>query len=386
MNDDIEYLKGGFRPFFTASAAWAVIAIAIFAIDLFFNIPLHSKMDIILWHRHEMIFGFAGAAIAGFLLTAIPNWTGCKPISAKNLGILVFVWCLARVANLFSEYLGFVFSISFDIGFFLVLGTYVFGEIRAAKNRNIPIALMVFLLAIAALYDHLRIIFPFLSPLWGSYFAIGVIVIMVSLIGGRIIPAFTKNYLHKKGVEKGLPIQANKFDGLVIIFTAVALQFWIFAGNKLAGWLMIIAAVLQFIRFIRWSGYKCLDDALVWILHLAYLMLPIGIGAIGFSLLGYMPPAAGVHTITIGAMGMMILAVMTRASLGHTGRALKASPLAVMSYFALFTALIFRFLATIIMEKYPMFIGLAAIFWIIAFTLFLIEYVPYFASKRADGK
>lgn len=386
MHNDIEYLKGGFRPFFTASALWAVIAIAIFTMDLFFNLPLHSKMDIILWHRHEMIFGFAGAAIAGFLLTAIPNWTGRKPISAKNLGILVFVWSLARIANLFSEYLGFVFSISFDIGFFLVLGTYAWGEIRAAKNRNLPIALMIFLLAIAALYDHLSIIFPIFSPLWGSYFALGVIVIMVSLIGGRIIPAFTKNYLANQGVTNGLPIQANKFDAFVIIFTAIALQFWIFAGNKLAGWLMITASLFQFIRVARWAGYKCLNDALVWILHIAYLMLPIGLGAIGLSLLGYMPPAAGVHTITIGAMGMMILGVMTRAGLGHTGRTLKASPLAVISYFALLTALAFRFCATIIMDKYPFFISLAAIFWMIAFTLFLIEYVPYFATKRADEK
>jgi uncharacterized protein involved in response to NO len=377
------FLRGGFRPFFFGAACWAVVAIALWLCVLAGTIRLPTAFDDVAWHRHEMLFGFVGAAVSGFLLTAIPNWTGRLPIAGKPLLSLFGLWVTARFAVLVSGKFELWLPAIFDVGLFASLSLLAAREVIASKNRNIPIIGLVLLFGLADAADYAGAAGLVSADLgWRS--AIALVIVMISMIGGRIIPSFTRNWMAKRKMTRGLPTQPQKLDLLVIASTAAALLFWlIFPDDHLTGYMLILAAAAQALRLSRWGGLRTFADPLVLVLHLGYSWVPVGLLILGLSVTGAdVPRSAGVHALTAGAMTTMIMAVMTRASLGHTARELKASPITVTGYACVTIGAVVRVAASLGLGPYPLMLDIAGGFWGLALVLFLIIYAPILWSPR----
>ena len=380
-------LRGGFRPFFLGGAAWAVIALAVWLAVLAGGATLPSLFDPLAWHRHEMLFGFVGAVIAGFLLTAIPNWTGRLPIAGMPLAALFGLWFAARLAIFCSSRIGAEAAAALDVGFYLLLAAVAAREVIAARNRNVPVVGLVFLLGLANAADHAGAAGLISDSELGIRGAISLVVVMISLIGGRIVPSFTRNWMAKQGIKQGLPGQPDKFDLAVIAATAVALASWIVLPDSLVvGALLLGAGLLQAARLARWGGLRGVRDPLVFILHVGYFWLPAGLVLLGASLLWTaVPRSAAIHALTAGAMATMILAVMTRATLGHTGRALKASPQTTLLYILVTLGAAVRVAAALGLVDFTLGMDVAGFAWVSAFVLFLAAYGPIlFRSRVGD--
>jgi len=321
--------------------------------------------------------------IGGFLLTAIPNWTGRLPIAGWPLAGLFSLWAAARLAVLFSGILSLWLAGLLDVGFFVVLGLLAAREVLEANNRNLPIVGLILMFGLADAFDYLAnaSVLPWAD--FGWQLAISLVVLLISLIGGRIIPSFTRNWMAKRGMTKGLPTQPAKFDLVVIGATAVALLFWLAGPPEMPTGLVLIAAgALQAVRWARWSGWRTYPDPLVLILHVGYLWIPLGLALLGLSLAGFVPRSAAIHSLTAGAMATMILAVMTRASLGHTGRNLKASPLTVLVYALVTGGALLRVATALGLIDYAVGIDVAGFSWGGAFLLFLVAYAPVLWRPR----
>ena len=388
MADSPPFFRGGFRPFFTGGAAWALVALTLWLCTLSGAFALPTLFDPLAWHRHEMLFGFVGAVIAGFLLTAIPNWTGRLPIAGRPLALLFGLWLAARAAVLFSAQVGALVAALLDVGFYVVLGTLAAREVFAAKSRNVPIVVIVLLFAIADAVDHLAAAGMIADEGLGTRAAIALVILLISLIGGRIVPSFTRNWLMKQGAQSGLPTQLGLFDKVVLAGTAIAMTAWLVAPlNSSVGYLLILGAALQAIRLARWSGVRAWRDPLVLVLHVGYAWLPIGLCLLGFSIVETDVPGSGaLHALTAGAMATMILAVMTRATLGHTGRELKASAATTLIYVLVTIGALGRVAAPLLPMDYMLAIRLSGIAWGGAFLLFLLVYGPKLIGPRPDGR
>jgi len=378
------FLRGGFRPFFFGGAAWAIIALALWVLALLGYVALPSAFDPLSWHRHEMLFGFVGAVIAGFLLTAIPNWTGRLPIAGPPLALLFGLWVAARLAVLCSGILGLGAAAALDVGFFLILAGVAGREVLAAKNRNTPLVGMVLLLGAANAADHAGAAGLIADPDLGVRGAIALVVLMISLIGGRIIPSFTRNWLQKHGISGRMPTQPGRFDLAVIAVSAAAMLGWAAAPEAASvGVLLVASGLLQAARLARWSGLRAARDPLVLILHVGYAWVPAGLLLLGASIAGEtVPRSAAIHALTAGAMGTMILAVMTRSTLGHTGRDLKANTQTVFLYALVTLGALLRVGASLELVDYMPGMELAALAWAGAFLLFLVVYGPILFRPR----
>ena len=379
--------RGGFRPFFFFGAAWALIALALWIASLTGQVNLPSALEPLAWHRHEMLFGFVGAVIAGFLLTAVPNWTGRLPIAGWPLAGLFGLWAAARIVLLFSETVGLWAGALLDVGFFFTLALLAAREVLEANNRNLPVVGMVLLFGLANAIDYLAASGAIPWPDLGWQFALTIVVLLISLIGGRIIPSFTRNWMVKQGITQGLPTQPGRFDLFVIGATALALLAWLSGPQETPiGIILLAAAGLQAIRLARWSGWRTLADPLVLILHVGYSWIPVGLLLLGLSLMGFVPRSAAIHALTAGAMATMILAVMTRASLGHTARELKANAATAVIYLMVTIGALLRVAASLRLVDYRMGIDIAGFAWGGAFLLFLIAYGPVLWRPRLGEK
>lgn len=377
------FFRGGFRPFFFGGATWALIALTLWICTLTGEITLPVAIDPLAWHRHEMLFGFVGAVVGGFLLTAVPNWTGRLPIAGWPLGGLFVLWAAARLALLSSAITGLWLAGILDVGFFFLLGLLAAREVLEANNRNLPVVGMILLFGTADAVDYLSNAGVIPWPDLGWQLAISIVVLLISLIGGRIIPSFTRNWMVKRGITKGLPTQPSRFDLFVIAATAVALIAWLTGPAEAPiGFVLVAAAVLQLVRWARWRGIRSLSDPLVVVLHVGYAWIPIGLALLGLSLMGLVPRSAAIHALTAGAMATMILAVMTRASLGHTARELKANAATVVVYLLVTAGAVLRVAASLRLIDYHMGIEIAGLAWGGAFLLFLIAYAPVLWRPR----
>lgn len=377
-------LRGGFRPFFLGGAIWAVAALALWLCSLAGEIALPSHFNPLAWHRHEMLFGFVGAVIAGFLLTAIPNWTGRLPIAGLPLAGLFGLWAAARGAVLFSQLTGPVLAAALDVGFYLTLAGVAAREVLATKNRNLPIVLLILLFGAANAADHAAAAGWMADGATGVRGAISLVIIMISLIGGRIVPSFTRNWLTKHGIKTRLPGQPGRYDFATIAATAASLLAWVVVPeNQVTGILLVGAGLLQAVRLARWGGFRARRDPLVLILHVGYFWVPVGLLLLGASLSGAAIPAStAIHALTAGAMATMILAVMTRATLGHTGRELKADGPTVLIYVLIIVGAVLRVAAPFGMVDYTLGMRLAALAWGGAFLGFILFYGPILFSPR----
>jgi uncharacterized protein involved in response to NO len=219
--------------------------------------------------------------------------------------------------------------------------------------------------------------------------AVALVIVMISLIGGRIIPSFTRNWIVKQQLPPGqLPTQPQRLDLLVVASTALALLFWLlFREDGVTGSILILAAAAQALRLSRWAGYRAVRDPLVLVLHFGYAWVPIGLLLLGLSISGFdLPESAGVHALTAGAMSTMILAVMSRATLGHTGRELSASPLTVGAYLLVTAGAAVRIGASARLGDYATMLNIAGALWAAAFLLFLLRYAPILWGPRVGER
>jgi uncharacterized protein involved in response to NO len=367
-------LSLGFRPFFLAGALWAIVAVMLWLPQYFGELTLETAFQPLDWHAHEALFGYVAAIVTGFLFTAVPNWTGRLPMQGRPLLLLLLVWLAGRVAVAFSATTGWALAALVDCAFLALVFAAVAREIVAAKNlRNLKVLIFVGLLLAANVVFHIEAHAQG-SATYGRRFGVAATIALVMLIGGRVIPSFTHTFLQRRGPGR-LPIPFNRFDGFCIGGSVAALAGWVLApDNRIVGLMLIAAGVLNLVRLARWAGDRTSSEALVLILHLAYLFVPLGFVLSGMAAWTDIPFSAGLHAWAVGAIGVMTLAVMTRASLGHTGQALRAGSGVQAIYAAVLLAAAARIVAALAPQWSFVLLHVAALAWAFAFFGFILAF------------
>ena len=366
----------GFRPFFLATGLWAAFAVGLWVYLLTEGASLPSRFDPITWHVHEMLFGFVMAAVAGFLLTAIPNWTHRLPVSGAPLAGLAALWLLGRLACLVSAFLPAIVAVAADLAFPVVLVAVAAREIIARRNwRNLVMTAPVTVLGIANLLMHLEALGVNVPAGFGWRLGLAAVLMLVSAVSGRIVPSFTRNWLVKRQATT-LPAPHGRVDRFALGSLHLGMIAWaILPDAKIVGVTLLIATVLNGWRMARWYGTATLAEPLLTILHVGYLWLVFGTALLGFATLDWgVPLSAAIHAMTVGTIGTMILAVMTRATRGHSGHDLTADRQTVIIYALVNAAAIVRILAALdIGPQIPLLLGSACL-WIAGFLLFAWHY------------
>jgi len=382
----------GFRPFFLGASLYAMIATFpwfayLFDEDSIFYLILKTSDFPMIWHSHEMLYGFVSASIAGFLLTAIPNWTGCKPIANTKLIIVFTIWLLGRISFWTMEFIPIFYHV--DLLFFPVL-SFMIGSvlIKAGKLKNLAFLVILMALFLCNLTIHYGI-----STSNYDISHIGIMVtlylisIMIAIIGGRIIPNFSRMTLKKD--QRKQNIRSVKLLDISSILTILLVAIFeiIQLDGLIVGILSLAIFSLHIIRLFLWQGWKVYYSPILWILHVGYLFLPIGFLLKGLGEFSVVDSIIYIHILTIGMIGVMIIGVMSRVALGHTGRKLSVSKITIASYICIILSVFFRAIIPIgDIVDYDLAQKISATLWLLSFTLFAIVYVPILIMPRVDGK
>jgi uncharacterized protein involved in response to NO len=380
-------LSYGFRPMFLGAGAWAAIAMSLWIAMLAGALSPPTRFAFVDWHAHELLFGFLPAVLAGFLLTAVPNWTGRLPVVGWPLLTLWAIWCAGRVAVLFSALLPPGAAAVVDLSFLVALASVIGREIVAARNhRNLGVLVAVLLLLAANVLFHLDAAGGAAAHGPGARLAIAVGVFLITLVGGRIVPSFTGNWLARRGGS--LPAAFGVADRLALAAGVLALIAWVAApGAAASGALCLAAGLLNLARLARWNGVSTAAEPLILILHLGFLFVPVGFLFAGGAALApeVVPVSAAVHAWTAGAIGVMTLAVMTRASLGHTGRPLSAGGREVAIYAFALGAAGLRIAGALVPGTVAL-LYVSALLWILAFGGFALGFLQVLACPKLAPK
>lgn len=379
----------GFRPFFLFAGIIALIYIPWWAGSLALGWPLATTWPPMLWHAHEMLFGFITAAIAGFLLTAVPSWTGQRGFAGKPLAGLFALWLAGRLAILASGHLPAWVPSAIDLTFLPTLAGMIAGSLLRARNRNWPLLGVLALLWACNVLFHVALL-KLDVPLAARAVRIGidVVLVLVTLIAGRIIPSFTSNAMKALG---HVPTH-RPWNGLtpatIVAMIAAGIADALGVAGLLGATIALVAAALHLARLAQWRAPLKLMTPIVWVLHLAYAWLPVGLVLRAIMLLtGGAIAAFWLHALTIGAVTLMIAAVMTRASLGHTGRPLVVAPATTAAYLLILAAAVVRvFGFGAVGMRYPLVLVLSGLLWFAGFCLYLVDYGPILSQARADGR
>jgi uncharacterized protein involved in response to NO len=376
----------GFRPFFLGAGVWACLSMGFWlgALGGMGGVPTH--LGLVAWHAHEMIFGFAVAVISGFVLTAMPEWTGRGPLRGTALALLFAFWAAGRIAVAMSAVIGPLSAALIDGAFLAVLCAVVTHEIiKAGNRRNLVIAFALALLFAANVLVHTGGFGDGDGGAIGLRLGLAVVVLLIMLIGGRVTPAFTGNWLRRAGADR-LPAPFGWTDRIALGAGVLALGAWVAAPGAFAtAFLLLAAAAVHGLRLARWRGAATASEPLVWILHLGYAWVPVGLAVLGLA--HWVPgPASGaaLHGLGAGAIGTMTLAVMTRATLGHTGRALAAGPGTVAAYLLVVAAAALRLAAAFAGTSAEPLSFTAGGLWIAGFGLFVVLYGPMHLGARVS--
>lgn len=357
----------GFRPFFLFGALYAALAVLAWLPLFTGELALASAFAPRDWHVHEMLYGYVPAVVTGFLLTAIPNWTGRLPLQGRPLMVLLAVWAAGRLAVTFSAMIGWLPAALIDVSFLVLVAAATSREIVAGRNwNNLKVVSLIALLGLGNTCFHLEAHVAGAAD-YSIRVGLAAVVMLITLIGGRIVPSFTRNWLARENPGR-LPAPFGRFDMIVIAASAAALLLWIvLPQTHAAGAALLAVGALQTARLARWAGDRTARERLVLILHLGYAFIPLGFLLTGLAVFDLVASAAGVHAWAGGAVGTMTLAVMTRASLGHTGRALVASRATQAIYAAVVLAALSRIAAALDpVDSLPL-LAAAAALWTAAF-------------------
>lgn len=364
----------GFRPLFLLAGSFAAFVLPLWMLVWTGQVTLGGPFSPTNWHIHELLFGYTSAVVAGFLFTAIPNWTGRMPTRGWPLMASAAMWMIGRLAVAGMLGLGPVAVMVLDCAFLLAIGSMVTVEIIAGRNwSNLRVVVPVLLYLAANVTFHLEAM-QMGSAAYGRRLGFAMVVLLIGLIGGRIIPSFTRNWLAKQGPGP-MPVPFGRFDAACLLLTLGAFLSWVgLPEARLTGVALILTGAIQALRLVRWRGWRVWRSALLLMLHLAYAFIPAGMFALGLSVLGGVPGVVGLHLLGIGAIGGMTLAVMMRASLGHTGRELQAGRALTMAFGCVF-------LAALVRVAVPSSSGLwvAATLWTCGFAIFAVRLAPVLA-------
>jgi uncharacterized protein involved in response to NO len=371
----------GFRPFFFGAGLFAASSMLLWLIALRQPDVLPDQTTAVLWHVHEMLFGYLGAVISGFLLTAVPNWTNRPPLTGVRLASLFFVWLLARLANVLLPVS--FWSALLDCLLLFGVATYLWVQVIAARNhRNLIVAVVisVFMAAHALWYWELL---GKGFPDWSLRLTLTALASLLTLIGGRLVPNFSRNWLRQRGGSI-LPAPDSPFDLFCVVATLASLLVWCIAPRTIAASsTLLVAGLLNAVRLYRWRGWLTVAEPLVLVLHVGYLWLPVAFLLLGAEIIrpDLFPRGAAIHALTAGAAGVMTIAVMTRATLGHSGRPLTADRGTVLVYVLVVAAALARIVASYPgTSSYEMHL-LAGLLWTAGFGVFCVLYSRYFLTS-----
>ncbi len=378
-------LSFGFRPLFFLAGLWACLAMVLWIAMLGGQISLPTTFDPISWHAHEFLWGYLGAVMGGFLLTAVPNWTGRLPIVGWPLGGLVALWLVGRVAVACSAGLPPLAVALCDLSFQSVLALALLREIVEGKNwRNLQVVgLLVLFIAMNAVFHWQAAHGENPADGIAARGGVAVAVMLIALIGGRVVPSFTRNWLAKRPPGR-LPAPLGRGDFICLALTGVALAAWVARpAAEATGAACLLAGLANLWRVSRWSWLRTLREPLLWVLHLGFLFVPIGFLLVGGAALWPwgIPPTAAMHAWLAGAIGTMTLAMMTRATLGHSGKALRANWGTTTIYLLILTAAVARIAAGFLPGQMAP-LDLAGVAWVLAFGGFVALYTPMFLLPR----
>lgn len=377
----------GFRPFFLLAGLHALTAVPLWLWAYSHGVAALPGLPPQLWHGHEMLYGFIVAAIAGFLLTSVPSWTGSRGFAGRPLILLVALWLAGRGAMATAAFLPASLVGIAELAFLPALAALLAPPLLRGGNRNTPLlgVIGVLWLADVAFFIALRSADPLLAQR-ALRLAINVILILVTVIGGRIVPAFTANALRRRGETIQIVVRAWLDPLVIALMAAIAVVDLGWEGSMLSGVLAALAASAHALRLSGWRVRRLWREPILWILHVGYAWLPIGLGLKALWTFTTVPWSAHwLHALTLGVFGTMILAVMTRASLGHTGRPLIVSRTTALAYVVLTAAVAVRVWAPVVVDYYHSVIVAGAL-WSLAFALYLAAYAPILWRARADGK
>lgn len=389
MNPSIPLLAYSFRPFFLLTGLYGALVIAGWIAVLLGGLPLPVGWSPVHWHSHEMLFGMVSAAISGFLLTAMCNWTGATPLRNGGLLALVLLWLAGRIAMWTAGWLPAGMAAVIDLLFLPVLGIYALRVlIRHNNRRNLVLGAILLLLTLANLLMHAGFLQRNLQWLqWGENMAFNLITLMMAVIAGRITPAFSANWLRAKGGPAERILISPPLDRAVLIATALLVPADFVSGLPVVtGTLALAVAALHAVRLGLWRGWLVAGEPLLWILHVAYLWIVLALILKGLGAFELVPPTVWQHALGVGGIGTLIIGVMTRVGLGHTGRPLRLPPLVIGLYGAILLAAVIRILTALQWFDYRLGLMLAATGWIIAFAGFSVLYWPILSRPRPDGR
>ena len=380
--DGIALLRLGFRPFYLLAALFAALSVPLWIAQYAGLLPAPAPYPAMLWHAHEMSYGFVLAVIVGFLLTAARVWTGLPTPTGGHLAGLAALWVAARVFNYFGPLPAAILA---DAAF-LILPMIALGLVlvKARSDRNLFVLAVLTTFLIANTLFHLavaeRVTF---APIIAVHFFVFTVIMLITVIGGRVIPSFTANAL------RGIWQFRNRWlDALSLAGTGVALLL-VLVGAPVAPTVAacMAAAALQALRLAGWNPWAARQQALLWILHVSYAWIPLGLVLLAGGVAGELPMSAGIHALTLGAIGGLIIGMITRTALGHTARPLKAGRIEVAAYLLVQAAALTRLLPMLVPElPYLPWATAAASAWSLAFALYFLKYAPMLAAPRLDGR
>lgn len=369
----------GFRPLFLLAGVYAALAVPLWMLIWSGAVVLNGPFSALDWHVHEMLFGYTSAVIAGFLFTAIPNWTGRMPTRGWPLMVLTALWLGGRLAVAGALGLGPVSVMVIDSAFMAAIGAMVTTQIVAGRNlTNLKVVVPVLLYLAANITFHVEAMMAGTAD-YGRRLGFAMVVTLILLIGGRIIPSFTRNWLVKQSPGPvALPVPFGRLDVVSLGAVLLALLVWvIWPVSPMTGVLLVVAGVGQGVRMLRWLGWRVWSSPLVLMLHVAFGFIPAGLVALGLAALDVWPAATGFHLLGIGGFGGMTLAVMMRASLGHTGREIQAGPGLTLAFAGVA-------LAAVVRVAFPGALGLwiAAALWTVGYGLFVWRFAPVLTTAN----
>ena len=383
-------LRLGFRPFFLSGAVFSIVAIILWLLMYKGAVNLLPLGGGYWWHIHEMIFGFGCAIIAGFLLTAVQNWTGARGAQGSTLLILFLFWLAGRVVVLFPDLLGEILTTIIDLSFLPAVAFVLAKPIIAIKQyRNLFFVPLLMLFTVANLEMHLAIYYPDTFTItFSAYAGVMLVTFLMSVMAGRVTPMFTANGTQTPKATP-LPWLDKATNGsLAIVMLYLLFQPVVGFSEVFFGVILIIAGIFQTMRWLRWRPWITLGVPLLWSIHISIKFIAYGLIILGLSyLIAEIPSNHIWHLLTVGGMGGLILAMISRVSLGHTGRPLSPPKAMTFAYILIALAGLIRSLGPwVLPEKTLLFIDISGTFWLLAFGIFVVTYAPMLMNARKDGR
>ena len=375
----------GFRPFFLMAGFFAVILMALWSTAFVTNHALATYYGMVGWHSHEMIFGYASAVIAGFLLTAAGNWTGIRTTSEAPLAGLSALWLAGRIMPFFPTAIPLWLTALVDFLFFPALTVFLaIPLIRSRQRRNLFFIPLLGAFALANLLVHLEVTGfaeGFARP--GIFLGLDLIILLIVIMGGRVIPFFTERALSGVSPKRRPWVEWLSVASVIVfmlaeLFLPVSILLAVTAG---------LAAASNALRLSGWYTERFWSVPILWVLHLGYAWIVAGFCLKTLAAVGWVPPQLTIHAFTVGGIGVLTLGMMARVSLGHTGRPLKASRSMALAFILINLAAVARGIAPIFLLNWlPQLVALSGGLWILSFAIFLEVYVPILISPRIDGR